>query len=384
MKLLNIFLIGIIMSSCSTTQKDFQGLTYKSIKLSSGEIQFKEILNEKEFKEDILHLRYALDKAYGAKGTISDDIFDKVDRAFNDLTFIANPMDLCKKIGEVMSEFPDHHLKAKYRGTFCYKKQSKKVNVGKNLNDTEKPWKGIKTKDQVYTIAISEFTPGQWPGFLEFADEAMKKAKAIIIDLRGNGGGDDSIGFELAEKLAGQKIETPHAPDVRRNTPETLTIWDNYLNALKKNSNDENMKKQLEIYIQENAQTMEMAIAGKITEFTTKPIEDTGWKYDPTKGYKGPIYILQDKDCGSSGESSIDFFEYFPNVTKVGFNTLGMIHFGNIGIVVLPHSSIQINMPTKANKYRDGRFIEFTGIKPDIILEDGQDAYQHVLGLLKK
>ena len=63
---------------------------------------------------------------------------------------------------------------------------------------------------------------------------------------------------------------------------------------------------------------------------------------------------------------------------------MGMIHFGNIGIIVLPNSSIQINMPTKANKYKDGRFIEFTGIKPDIVLEDGQDAYQHVLGLLKK
>jgi C-terminal processing protease CtpA/Prc len=306
-----------------------------------------------------------------------------VDSALSDLTFIAKPMDMCKKIGEVMSEFPDHHLKAKYRGTFCYKKQSEIVNVGKNLNDTKGPWKGIKTKDGIYTIAISKFTPGKWPGFLEFADEAMKKAKAIIIDLRGNGGGDDSIGFELAEKLAGQKIETPIAPDVRRNTPETLTIWDNYLNVLKKNSNNEKMKKQLDIYIKENAQTMKKAFAGKIDEFTTRPTEDTGWKYDKTKGHQGPIYILQDKECGSSGESTIDFFEYFPNVTKVGFNTAGMIHFGNIGIVVLPNSSIQLNMPTKANKYKDARFIEFTGIKPDILLEESQDAYQHVLGILK-
>jgi C-terminal processing protease CtpA/Prc len=89
---------------------------------------------------------------------------------------------------------------------------------------------------------------------------------------------------------------------------------------------------------------------------------------------------LQDKDCGSSGESTIDFFEYFPNVTKIGFNTVGMIHFGNVG---LPNSGLHIKMPTKANKYKDGRFIEFTGIEPDILLEDGQDAYEHALKLIE-
>lgn len=41
-------------------------------------------------------------------------------------------------------------------------------------------------------------------------------------------------------------------------------------------------------------------------------------------------------------------------------------------------------MPTKANKYRDGRFIEFTGIKPDIVLKDDQDAYVYVLEFLNK
>ena len=131
MKVLNIFLLGVIMSACSTTNRNFKNLTYKSIKLPDGNIEFKKSINEDEFKEDILLLRYALDKAYGAKGTVSDGIFDKVDKALTNLAFESKPMDLCKKIGEALSEFPDHHLKAKYRGTFCYKKKFEKVNVGK-------------------------------------------------------------------------------------------------------------------------------------------------------------------------------------------------------------------------------------------------------------
>jgi hypothetical protein len=378
-----IFFWFFMTISCSSIKSDFNNLSYKSLILSERDSNFKELLSEEEFREDILLLRYSLERAYGARGTISDEIFEIVDRELSGLTFISKPIDICKKIGEVISKFPDSHLKAKYRGTFCYKKQSQKVNVGKNLNDTDNPWKGIKAKDGIYTIAISQFTPGKWPGFFEFADEALTKAKAIILDLRGNGGGDDSIGFELAEKLAGQKIETPIAPDVRRNNPETLTVWNNYLTVLKKDSNNESMKKQLDIYISDNKKNMDKVLNGQLEEFTTSPIKNTGWKYDKTKGCKGSIFILQDNECGSSCESTIDFFEYFPNVTKVGFNTKGMIHFGNIGIVVLPNSSIQINIPTKANKYKDDRFIEFTGIKPNIVLGDGEDAYDYVVHHLK-
>jgi hypothetical protein len=379
MKIINAIFIGIFISACSTPQKAFKGLTFKSIKLKSEKIKFKETLTKKEFQEDILLLRYALEKAYGGKGTIRDDIFNQVDGELKDLTFISTPTEVCKRIGKVMSVFPDHHLKAKYRGKYCYNRKIKKVNVGKNLNDTTNPWKGIKTRNKIYTFAISKFRTGKWPGFHEFTNKAIKEAKVIIIDLRGNGGGDDSIGYQFAEKLAGQEIETPIAPDLRRNTPETLTIWDNYLNVLKENSNDKNMHTQLDIYIKENAKKMEKALSGELQEFTTKSIKKTEWKYDSSKGFQGPIYILQDKDCGSSCESTIDFFEYFPNVIKVGFNTTGMIHFGNIGIVMLPNSSIQINIPTKANRYKDARFIEFKGIKPDVILEKGQDAYQYVL-----
>jgi hypothetical protein len=295
------------------------------------------------------------------------------------LPFEASPKKLCQKIGEVLSIFPDQHLKAKYRGTYCFESDIKKVEVGKNLNDSKNPWIGIKDKKGIYTIAISQFTPGKWPGFLEFVREAQRSAKMIIIDLRGNGGGDDSIGFELAEILAGQKIETPIAPAIRRNTLETLQIWENYLNVLKKSSNDKCEKDQLDVYLNENSERMNTVLSGGVEEFISKDVKETNWQYDQTKGFQGKIFILQDKDCASSCESTIDFFEFFPNVTRVGFNTAGMTHFGNVGLFVLPNSSIQINMPTKTNRFKDDRFIEFKGRAPDIVLNEGQNAHDYVM-----
>lgn len=279
-----IFLLTIVtMTACSTNT--FKNLSYNSLRIEDFSKKYKSEVNPVEFQEDILFLRYALERAYGGKGTIDESIFKSVDKKLQNLELISNSKELCQKIGKVLSDFPDHHLKAKYKGTFCYRPNIKLVDVGKNKNDTQKPWKGIISSDKVYTIAISKFTPGKWPGFHDFLDEAVKKAKAIIIDLRGNGGGDDSIGYEMAEKLAGQNIETPIAPDVRRRTPETLVIWENYLRVLKSNTKNKNMITQLDLYLKENSVLMEKSLKGELEEFYTKPIETTNWKYDRKKGF---------------------------------------------------------------------------------------------------
>lgn len=139
------------------------------------------------------------------------------------------------------------------------------------------------------------------------------------------------------------------------------------------------MRAQIDVYLDDTTSKLSQSLRGAWTEFQSTPSVPTDWRYDSTKGFQGHIYILQDRDCASSGESTIDFFESYPNVTRVGFNTAGMTHFGNLGMVVLTHSGIQINMLTKANRYKDGRCIEFLGIKPDVVLKDGEDAYEFVI-----
>ena len=359
------------MSACASH------IDHRSLLVRDGGL--KEKLSPDEFKQEVDLVRYALDRAYGAKGIIAESIFAEADKKLQEISFVASPTKLCKDLGEVLSLFPDQHLKVKYRGESCYKRTIMRINVGKNLNDTTHHWKGLKDRSGIYTIAITAFMPGKWPGFHEFLDEAIAKAKVLVIDLRGNGGGDDSIALEMAEKLAGQKIEIPFASDITRNTPETLTIWQNYLTVLRREFDDENMRAQIDVYLDETASKLSQSLRGELPEFQSTSSVTTDWRYDSTKGFQGQIYILQDRDCASSGESTIDFFEYFPKITRVGFNTAGMIHFGNLGMVVLPHSGIQINMPTKANRYKDGRFIEFIGIKPDVVLKDGEDAYEFVI-----
>ncbi len=85
-----------------------------------------------------------------------------------------------------------------------------------------------------------------------------------------------------------------------------------------------------------------------------------------------------DENCYSSCESTIDVFEYNPYVKKVGRNTGGMLHFGNVIPVILKNSQLYLQMPTHANLYKDGRFIEKVGIKPDIEVSKGSDALDYL------
>jgi hypothetical protein len=68
------------------------------------------------------------------------------------------------------------------------------------------------------------------------------------------------------------------------------------------------------------------------------------------------------------------FITYFPNVKKVGTNTKGQVHFGNVGKLILRNSGIIVQLATSYNMYFDRRFIEKVGIAPDIYITDDQDA----------
>ena len=362
-------------------------MNYKALQLPQHEIAFQESVTEKGFHEDIALLQYAIQKAYGAKGTIDETTFKQVETALAALQFTSNTKTMGKNIGEILNVFPDNHLQLGCDGDACYKKSRQFTNVGKNRNTSGKNWAGSKTKDNIYTIAISDFAVGKWPGFEVFIQEALQHANAIIIDLRGNPGGSDHNGYLMAEMLAGQSIQTAQLPTLFRLTPEATTIFKNLILKNKINSQSQNEINALNQFLERADILLQQALSGQLEEFSRteghlkkKVInEPCNWQYDTSKGFQHPIYILQDKRTGSSGESTIDFFEYFPNVTKVGTHTSGTLSFGDLGLFILPNSGIHVYMPTTANKYKDGRFIEKKGIKPDIQLQEGQDAYEYAL-----
>lgn len=225
-----------------------------------------------------------------------------------------------------------------------------------------------------------------WNGFLDRVKSKISTTDLVIFDVRGNSGGDESTGYMLSALFHKEdnfkNLLTPYAKQVTSQTPETLTLK---MNSAKIGIRwDKEPKNYYQKWLVESENALTQVIAGQrpeIREVHEKTI-DKSWRFN---GHKLPIYILMDSRCASSCESSIDAFEMNPYVKKVGTNTSGTLHFGNITSLFLKNSKLNIQIPTHANFYRDNRFIEKVDIKPDITLPVGTDAFTFLKeNILKK
>lgn len=108
--------------------------------------------------------------------------------------------------------------------------------MGRNaISDAQKIWEvEIKTtsagKEYLF-VSITKFINHKdavWNGFLDAVKREIGRAEFLVLDLRGNGGGDDTKGMELAELLNGGPTGHPIVKQYISLTPETLAILGNY------------------------------------------------------------------------------------------------------------------------------------------------------------
>jgi C-terminal processing protease CtpA/Prc len=208
----------------------------------------------------------------------------------------------------------------------------------------------------------------------------LKHADSVVIDLRGNTGGNDAKGMELAKILFGHDIEHPIKHQYRSQTPETLALLVNRLKVEIMNMKYDGLKVPDYLFNEfDNAEKYyDLALKGEVATEKIRTGKGSGNRLNPITGYTKPIYLLMDGVCGSSCEFTIAAFEWHSYVKRVGESTNGTFHFSNSGIAVLPNSKIKVMIPSQYSEYFDRRFIERIGFTPDIPVKSGDDAYEVV------
>lgn len=379
---------AIISNSCTTKKVNYKDMELpESVKPG---YQVPEQISKEQWETDKAILLLNLKKGYAGRFNLKKEILKT---AYDEIEKIEGPIltqNLCEKISTIFSNIPDNHLRVYRKGKSCRQKKKKYNLIGISLAKKRgKVWvvekHKRKGKDILY-ISISGFPSHKdpvWKGFLEKIKKLHKSSDLIVFDMRNNGGGDDSTGYMLSAYLHKiedyTKIPTPYSKQITSQTPETQTLKINAAEVgLRFEKAPNNLLKE---WKDESTNILNQVLSGntddiKISEDDPLP---KGWSFS---GYRTPIYILMDNGCGSSCESSIDAFEYNPHVTKVGRNTAGTLHFGNIASVYLKNSLLLIQTPTHANFYRDSRFIEKVGITPDVEVPIGTDAYEFMLKTL--
>lgn len=165
-------------------------------------------------------------------------------------------------------------------------------------------------------IHIASFTGNDWVSDIDVALEALKTARAIVLDVRNNGGGSGKSAEEVAGRFADQK---------------RLYGYYRYRNGPEHES---------------------------FTDPVPMYVEPTG-----NERFTGPVTVLTNRSCFSACEAFTMAMDVLPNVTIVGDVTGGGL--GNPIYRELPNGW-SYRFPVWLQTTRDGRALEGVGISPDV------------------
>lgn len=382
-------LFVVSMVACSSVQKR-SSITDDDLLLSeNASLALRSDLSTNEVRRDIDVLLYALRSGYGGRTYIDGRAFSSAIQLLEELKSRANELSssvsLCEEIDKILFGLPDNHLHARTQTLGLSRVRlngERKPSVGSNLlNTKDATWSivhrrvGQKSIPILSIVKLPDAEDSAWEGFKPAIENIIATAPALIIDIRGNGGGSDEMPLWLASRLKGKSVESPYDVAIKSQTPATFALAVN-MSTLKT------------VQLQRRGATVPEYLQksrGKFLEFYKKakrnevPSEDSiKISYETQvqgQPFVRPVYILVDAGCASSCESLLEFFESNPNVRTVGEPTAGSVHFGNMGVLILPASQVIVQMATDFWRYKDGRFIEKIGYKPQVsVSQSGVDA----------
>lgn len=181
--------------------------------------------------------------------------------------------------------------------------------------------------------------------FLERLTE-LYKAKAVIIDLRKNGGGSTSIGTNILKYFTTDSLLYGAKNSTRQNT-SAFKAWGYYTKP--KDTANSNWNKKALLTYEDNY----------VYEFDYNPLKV---KLD-AKRIIVPIVILTGHNTASAAEDFLIHADNQKHMKKMGQNTFGST--GQPYLFALPGGGMA-RVCTKKDTYPDGREFVGYGIKPDI------------------
>lgn len=212
-----------------------------------------------------------------------------------------------------------------------------------------------------------------WKGFIETFDRAYFENKdkwdngRVILDVRGNRGGEDKPIDHIAKRLYGNMLNTYKRCEIK---DTALSDYFLHKHGAYKPQNYERTGLSADDLVQRSHFSGENKTL----------FDETGvyYPFSEEKGYHGKIDVLLDREVGSSAESAYTSFYHHPNTRYIGENTAGMQQYTQ-GTFPAPWGGNMRVAVTKLTYWdKEGENIEVKGHKPDINCS-GQDAFSVAL-----
>lgn len=363
-----------------------------------AELQPPAVLSPAEAARDHAWLEHALHHGYGARDLVApevlDELFAELARCFA-VTEPIEPSALCHDVANALYRIPDAHLSVALGGHECLADGVEPLqgNVGPNVGprfpaETKVPWSVQTAADgRVGVLSITRYPfsgSAVWNGLLE-AVQALEQHDAIIIDLRGNSGGDDTTAYRVAQVLSGRFLRRDHAHKVSLHTSTAFVLQINAITLAIAEA--ERTGQPVDALLELRRDRFERLRAAQRGEEPRTVREPLG-PQQPLPGefapYQGRVILLVDRRCGSSCETGLEVLRQIPGAVVMGENTAGALHSGNAGRLLLPHGKLLVTIPMHHTRYEDGSFYERVGLAPDVRVPPGEDALEHALAYLRR
>jgi len=255
---------------------------------------------------------------------------------------------------------PDNHLSIRFNGARA--RMTIKTRLHKDVGQNIAGKSTIKAMMMDNNVAVIGFTGMRKTDefrdvILAFQKDILPKSKALIIDLRGNGGGNSFYSDRFAYFLCGTKISSMKETYVRT-TPEAKKVL--------QESNPE-------------ASWSNVPMSEDLQLFSTGEI----FEIDKKQAYMKPIFVLTDEHTGSGAEMFLLRMVHHPMVRVIGDNSSGMEVYGNMVFGKLPHSDVFVAVGSNYRILEYDNF-ELHGYKPDIKCKDGTNAFDVALKEISK
>lgn len=185
----------------------------------------------------------------------------------------------------------------------------------------------------------SEEVNKQLKQFVEDA-KTLRKDKVIVVDVRGNGGGNSSWGSAWIDEVFGYHKEPPIKSFFVLASPGNKAHFEGLYSHLKKT--DGLTSEEAAVFWQKILNTVKVP-TGKLVEFHETPSKSK----TPTKtNFKGSLFVLTDAGVFSSGETFVEQLKLMPRVKQVGIATNASTYYSDIRFDIAP-SGLAFNFPTK-------------------------------------
>jgi hypothetical protein len=211
--------------------------------------------------------------------------------------------------------------------------------------------------------------------------------RPLIFDLRQNGGGDDSVVYEIAKAVLPKNQRLPkHLAIESESLYSSAALFNNLfllmqIDIIRQADPEQISNDRLKVNTAHKKFKSQIDQGYTFDDFSIATHSESPPQGEREHPYSKPIVLLVDKNCASSCETFVELLGDLPNVVVIGSHSKGLLHFGNVGVTLLPNSKIIFSGGITEYQYSNDA-PEGIGYTPTFYSVDG-DSLKDALAYLK-